>query len=247
MDMILTRKWIVWPGMLLGLLLLWTSVHAQEKLVLSRTGPGEWVGQTIALRLLKAAYREAGIEIEVEEYPAERAVLMAAYGETAGVLTRMEGLESLYPSLVRIPVPVSYLELMCYTRAAAFRVSGWESLRPYRIVSMLGDKLTAQNTAGMRVTAVATPEQAFKMLAAGRADVAVQPRDIPFTMQLTENGEIRMLKPPLATLPTYHYLNRRHEHFVPRLTTLLTRLHHAGEFSRIQAEEMARFRAGHGK
>ena len=241
--MTLKREMIVWIAALLGCLVACSAVQARERLVISQTGGGQWVGQTVALRLLRTAYREVGITISGKGYPAERAVVMADRGKAAGILARMEGLESMYPNLVRVPVPVAYLDMMCYTRGASFWVSGWESLRPYRIVFMRGDKLMELNTAGMDVTAVTTPEQAFKMLAAGRADVAVEPRDVWFSMKSMDREGIRMMEPPLAKLPMYHYLNRRHEHLVPRLTALLKRLHDTGVFRTIEEEETRRFMA----
>ena len=195
------------------------------------------MGQTIAFRFLCAAYQEMGVAIEVQSYPAERAVVVANSGATAGVLTRMEGLEGIYPNLVRVPVPVSYLDTMAFTRDPDLKVSGWESLRPYRIVFMRGNKLAEQKTAGMNVVTVTSPEQGFQMLMADRADVVVESRDVWFEMRRMHVEGVQMREPPLMTLPTYHYLNKRYdEDRVPRLAAILKRLHDNGTFKRITAE-----------
>jgi polar amino acid transport system substrate-binding protein len=213
-----------------------SAAYAQERLVISQSGGVEFMGQTIAFRFLRVAYQEMGMTIEVQSYPAERAAVVANSGATAGVLTRMEGLEKFYPNLVRVPVPVTYLDMMAFTRNRDLKVSGWESLRPYHIVYMRGNKLAEQKTAGMDVKTVTSPEQAFRMLMAGRADVVVEPRDLWFEMKRMNVAEVQMREPPLVSIPTYHYLNKRYEGYVQRLASILKRLHGSGTFKRIREE-----------
>lgn len=220
-----------WIGVVVGIFLMCSASSAQDQLVISETD-GEFIGQKVAFRVLKQAYQQAGIQIVVKDYPAERSVVSANDGSTDGVLARMAGLETKYANLVRVPVPVAYLEMVVFAKRVDFPVTGWESLRPYRITYMRGNKLAEQHPAGMKAETVSTPEQAFKKLAADRTDVVVEARDAWCLAKSADRAGIRVLEPPLERLSTYHYLHKRHKAVVSRLEAILKQMEEQNQITR---------------
>ena len=216
----------------ISLFLLVFYLNAQNKLVISQT-EGDWLGQKIALSVLEYAYEAAGVEISVESYPALRSLVNADIGITDGVMVRMSGLEASYTNLIRIKIPVSFIELMVYTRDVFFNVEGWESLSPYKITFMLGNQLVMEHTAGMKFETVSTPELAFKKLLLGRTDLVIEAREYNCIYEDMDVLGIQMLEPPLVRIPTYHYLNKRHVLLIPVLESVLKNMNDNGEIERI--------------
>ncbi len=218
------------------------TVSAQDNLTFSLSSGTPKFYILFSSRLLQEVSQKTEFLFEIEEYPAERAITLANYGDVDGVLLRMAGNEQAYPDLVRVSVPIMNYDIMAFTKDVDFEVTGWESLRPYTIGILIGNKLAEQRTAGMNVESVPTVEQSLKKLRAGRVDVAVESREsICLAKSLGFSEEIRALEPPLESIPLYCYLNNRHKSFIPRLEEVLTQMEENGEIARIFDEAMEEF------
>lgn len=204
---------------LLHVLIIAVPMHAQDTLVLSRMdSPLAEIGQNI----LHEAYQRVGIQIDVQLLPAERALYMANYGDVDGLVLRIKEIETRYPNLRRVPVTVIALEGVVFTKNITFDVMGWESLTPYQIGILRGSKFAEIGTQGMMVEMATTYEQVLLKLNLGRSDVVVMAR----TNGLVEIGklklkDIQVLEPPLITTDLYHYLHKKHEHLLPKITQAL--------------------------
>jgi len=225
---------------IIALLFVSVSLFSQEKLVFSRT-EGDWAGQTLTMRVLRYAYRKLGFEIGFVAYPMERSVVSANTGVTDGVVSRTEGTDAIYSDLVRVKVPVSYLEQVVFVTDADFKIEGWESLRPYRITIMRGNKLAERNTMGMMVEFVSSPDLGFRKLLSGGADVMLEARDLIPLLNDPEFRKIRILKPPLERIPMYHYVNRKHAAIVPYLEAILAEMHESGLFDEFSEDVMREY------
>ena len=191
---------------------------------------------TIAELVLREAYRRLGREVKVQRLPGERALMYANAGKTDGELYRKLGLERQYPNLVIVPVPLLTFELVIFSRGTSFVVNGWESLRPYTIGFVRGNKIAEENTKGMRVEPVPNLELAFNKLVMGRTDLVLSHRasGMAIVRSLKLEG-VTMLEPPLASFPAYHYVNSKHAALVPELTRILKQMQADKAIERIQA------------
>lgn len=223
---------------LLCLLMMSVSISAQDSLVLgTMDSPLARLGQEI----LQEAYQRIGIQVETTVLPAERALHTANSGEVDGEVLRIKGIQESYPNLRMVPVSVLTMEGVVFTKNVTFEVMGWESLKPYRIGILRGSKFAEQGTRGMTVGAVNTYRQVLLKLDAGRDDVAVMAR----TNGLIEIGklnmkDIRVLEPPLITVELYHYVHKKHEYLLPKITQVLQDMVEEGRIQEIKEQFIAK-------
>ena len=228
-------------GIMLVCLALTGTVHAQERLTFSLAGGTPEFYKLFSSHLLREVSQKIGFPCEFKEFPAERAMVSANRGNVDGALLRMAGNEKTYSNLVRVSVPIMYYDIMAYTKDMDIEIAGWESLRPYTISILRGNKLAEQRTAGMLVEPVATVEQSLKKLMADRVDVAVESRESECLAKSLGFSEIRLLEPPLESLPLYCYLHNRHSSLIPRLEEILIQMEESGDIARIFDEAMEQF------
>ncbi|UTY60418.1 ABC transporter substrate-binding protein [Massilia sp. erpn] len=189
----------------------------------------------IAEQVLREAYRRLSMSLDVVRLPAERALVSANDGMMDGELYRKVGIERDYPNLMIVPVPLLTYEIVIFTLGTSFVVSGWESLRPFTIGFIRGIKIVEQNTQGMHIEPVATMMQALQKMTMGRTDVVVGNRVSGLAMAKTlKLADIRVLQPPLATFPVFHYLHKKHEALIPKLSAVLQQMQKDKVIERIQ-------------
>ncbi len=222
---------------LLNLLMMTVPIHAQESLFFSSMdSPLSEIG----LKILHEAYQRIGIQIKARVLPAERALHMANNGQVDGEVLRIRGIEKHYPNLRMATVTVITLEGVVFTKDVTFEVTGWESLKPYTIGILRGSKFAQKGTLGMTVEEVATYEQVLLKLRHGRTDVAVMARTNGLVVigKLNMKG-IRVLEPPLITTDLYHYLHKKHEQLIPKITQVLQKMKAEGRIREIWEQAIA--------
>lgn len=195
---------------------------------------------TVAERIVREAYRRLGRELEVQAMPGERSLLSANSGETDAELYRKAGIDKLYPNLLMVPVALQQYEIVVFTKSRQLSVHGWESLRPYRLGFVKGIKIIEENTVGMQSETVATMQQAFSKLELGRTDVVLANRISGLaSLRQHQFGGVRVLQPSLAVFPVFHYLNKKHEPLLPRLTAVMRELEQERFIQRVQDEVLS--------
>jgi polar amino acid transport system substrate-binding protein len=195
---------------------------------------------TIAERVLHEAYRRLGLSIAVIKVPGERSLFSADHGQVDGELYRKLGMERDYPNLRIVPVPLLSYEIVIFTLGTSFVVSGWESLRPFTIGFVKGIKIIEQNTQGMKLEPTATMRQAFLKMSLGRSDIVVANRNSGLAiLKELKMPEVKVLEPPLATFPVFHYLHKKHEALIPKLTLVLQQMQKEKLIEGIQKAVMA--------
>ena len=194
----------------------------------------------IAEQVVTEAYRRMGMAIVVDKLPGERSLRSANTGDTDGELYRKLGMDRDYPNLVIVPVPLLTYEIVIFTLGTDFVVHGWESLRPFTIGFVKSIKIVEQNTQGMHVEVAATLRQAFLKMTLGRSDVVVANRASGVAAIKELNlQEVKMLSPPLATFPVFHYLNKKHADLVPKLTGILQQMQKDKTIENIQKSALS--------
>jgi polar amino acid transport system substrate-binding protein len=224
-----------------------TTLNAQETLILSR-GSDHPMG-IVSERILTQAYQRMGIDIETREMPVARSLQMANAGQVDGELFRAAWIEKDFPNLIRIPVVLAHGLIVVFTKNVEFEVNGWNSLRPYSIGVQIGVKLVEAKTAGMQVVPMVTVEQLFRTLAFERKDIVVLPRAVGLMTLKTMKREgfddnlplqdIKLLKPPLERVEGYHYLHKKNEQLVPKMTAVLHQMDEEGLIQRIREQTEA--------
>ncbi len=220
---------------IISFLLTVQSVPAQEKLIFS-TFPATNPITQICQAIMQTAYEKIGIEAIIQYSPPERAIQLANAGHTDGELFRSVMINGKFSNLVMVPIPITHTDVVVFTKKNKFSVQGWESLKPYRIGVERGFKLVEAKTEGM-TTQSASLEQVFQMLDAGRVEVVVATKlggaDMIRALQLKG---ISMLSPPLEKDMVHHYLHKKHQELVQKLTETLEIMKKTGEIDMIKKQ-----------
>jgi polar amino acid transport system substrate-binding protein len=199
---------------------------------------GDDPAAVISELILREAYRRLGRKLVVHQLPGERSLVYANEGKVDGELYRKLGMDRDYPNLLIVPVPLLTFELVIFSRGTSFVVNGWESLRPYSMGFVRGNKIAQENTKGMKTEQVPTMQQAFEKLAMGRTELVLGHRASGMAVVRSQKLEgVTVLEPPLSSFPVYHYLNKKHEALVPELTRVLKQMQADRTIERLQKSQ----------
>lgn len=197
---------------------------------------------TVAERVMRLAYARLGLSLVVQAMPGERSLISSNNGDTDAELYRRAGIDRVYTNLLQVPVALLTYEIVAFARTASIAVRDWESLRPHRLSFVRGVKIIEEKTVGMQTSAVATMQQAFTMLERDRSDLVLANRASGLAaVRAHKFAGVKVLAPPLASFPVFHYLNRKHEPLLARLTAVLRELEHERMIARIQEEELSSY------
>lgn len=225
-------------------LVLAVPAAAADKLVISTSvvAPYTTPARTGFLdRLVAAVFREVGVQAEILVYPAasERSLLNANEGIDDGQALRVAGLEKIYPNLIRVPEPVMMNDFVAMSRKPPFATPDWTALKPYSVTYIIGWKIFESNVpAGVPATPVREAEQMFALLARERVDVALHERWQGLAQARDSGLKVRVMEPPLVSVPMHMYLHKKHAALVPRVSQALARLKHNGTYQRLAAETL---------
>jgi polar amino acid transport system substrate-binding protein len=189
---------------------------------------------TLLIPVMKAAYAEIGLSPEFVLAPAERALRGANDGSYDADLSRVEGSLAAYPKLMFTLVPIKKTELLPYVRIGSqIRIQSVADLRRYKVGLMHGAKFAESyvSKAGLSVQTAPHPASFFKMLEAGRFDVALLTSTQLFSQQAMIDTVAIPAGPSLASAYSYHVLNVRHAALAPRLDAALRGMKADGRLS----------------
>ena len=204
----------------------WSPCQAVEPLKLSLIEHNS--AQEDAFLILREAYRRLGIDIQAVPLPAERALRSATAGATCGEVARMEGLESIYPDLLRVPEPLIFIQTLALTLGMTFPVDGWQSLRPYRLCYTHGVKIYEESTAGMLRMPSTGAVHSIQLMRQGLCEVTLIDSWSWSNIDKANVGPVRELEPAVAVTPLYHYLHHRYEAMVPLVAEELRKMREEG-------------------
>lgn len=214
----------------------WPPAGAQAKLPELRIAAVQkdalsWV----AARLLTEIYRAAGLQLVIEPLPAVRAGMVVQGGQLDGELVRIQSYGQQHPQLLRVEPAYYRLSVQAYSMPARrLRVTSRMDLRLYSLGAVRGLSYVPELTAGHpALTQAQNAEQLFRMLQAGRLDLALE-------SSVTAGYVLDQLalrdataSPELARYELYHYLHPRHRELLPRLSEAIRRLKASGELEQL--------------
>lgn len=230
----LVRQWL----MVFAALALCSRVGAEEKLVFSAVEGT--VTAEVARRVLAEAYAEVGIEIEIRELPGARALFQSNMGQTDGEAFRVAGVETNFPNLCRIEVPICSHSLYLFVREGdEFDVQGWASIPAgYRIGHQRGVQVVEKNARARQLATepARNAGQLVAMLRHDRVDAIIEgPHQAALSPAALRLAKITRLEPAIHSHPLYHYIHKKHAALAPRITEVLRAMRKDGRLERIEA------------
>lgn len=194
-------------------------------------------GTAAPVEIMREAYRRIGFDMKTMVVPSERSVRDANAGEADGEMIQPAGIESDYPSLVRVPEPVISLDLVAISTGLDVQVNGWRSLASYKKCVVRGMKVIEAGTEGTQRAVVNTLASALSMLKAGRCDVVLFVKPTWQDVDRLQMGSFHELSPAVTTISFHHYVNQRNAGLVPRLAAALAEMRLDGTTAAITADD----------
>ena len=226
------------PSKILGLLMLTSTLLAAEPLRFAQivNTPDQIVGTEI----LRAVYAKAGISIEIISVSGARALKESSEGRLDGEVHRILEIGSTYPSLLKVPTEISYVEATVFSKNKDFLVSDCQSLKGKLIGRVRGIKHAEICTKGMSKVAIFSDSSSLiKSLNNDIIDYAITAK-FNGLVQLKKLGihTIVALKPALSKKPLFHYLHEKHADLIPKIDSIIMNMTKNGELDLIRQQQI---------
>lgn len=226
------------PWLMVAICGLATSLAFAQPVALTLSTGNTPLDRKVLEEVSAEAFRRIGLAVKIVSQPSERSLQEANQGSVDGEGLRVEGLDSQFPQLVRVPESFVGISFVAFARDPSVRLTaGWADLPRYRVAFVHGWKMFEANAIGAKVVQrVDKAEQLFLMLAAGRTDLALYTlADGQAMVRSMGLDRIQAVSPSLKDVDMYLYLHRRHEALVPKLVRALRDMKADGTHARIVA------------
>ncbi len=190
--------------------------------------------QAVGEKILMDVYKRAGIEISISPMPGRRALEMASTGAIDGETLRVYGLGENVKSLIRVPTPLSSLQTVAFAKKdKAVSLTSREDLNNYSSVIVTGVLHTHAITEGIsNVREMTDPAGMFKMVEAGRADLALTSYlDGLASLKKLKIDSIVNVEPALNDQPLYHYVHESKKDVIDTIEPIIKEMSASGELA----------------
>lgn len=186
--------------------------------------------------LIEALAKRTGVAMTLSVNPAAaRAISLANDGVDDGLAARIGGLEKDYPNLVQVPEPIFVNDFVACTNAGDPVIKTWADLAPYSVAHIIGWQIFERNLPSVReLTTSRDSRQLVQLLQNARADIILHERWQALWQAHQLSHSVKVQEPPLAQVPMYLYLHKRHAGLVPVLSAELVAMKADGSHKRLQ-------------
>ncbi|MFZ6758983.1 substrate-binding periplasmic protein [Undibacterium sp. Ji50W] len=190
----------------------------------------------VGASILSEVYKQAGLRFCVINLPPLRATKEAKAGHIDGEALRPPNYAAAHPELLRIDPAYIVVETLAYAiKSRDLSINKKSDLQTLKVGVVRGI-MNAQNaTEGLPgITFADTSESLFKMLVAGRIDVAVDSRYSAYrAMNKIAGADAISEKMVLLVQPAHHYLNIRHKSLAATIAGTISQFTANGELQRL--------------
>ena len=85
--------------------------------------------QIIGAEILKVAYGKIGISIKMVDMPGKRALTESSSGRVDGEVHRIVEIADEYPTLLKVPTPINYIEPSVFSKKHNFKITNCSALK----------------------------------------------------------------------------------------------------------------------
>ncbi len=190
--------------------------------------------------IVKTMFNRVGVNAKTILLPSERSLLSANTGIDDGNIARIKGIEKKYKNLVMVPEKIIDFEFVVFTRNNTIQANNWDDLRSYNVAFITGWKFFEKRVkAYISLVKVKDSTQLFGLLNHDRVDIALY--DLwsgLWQVKHFQDSGVLYLKPPLARVKLYLYLNKKHRQLVPGLAKALKAMKQDGTYSLIYNQSL---------
>jgi hypothetical protein len=212
---------------LVSVILAVASAGAQELKV------GTIEGMASFSPLIAKVLKDAGYNIKIVTYPQQGALLQdLAKGGVDGAFFLAQPVIAQVKA-VRVPIRIGQTDFCAVATDPNVKVANSGDLRKYTVGVVKDNSGHEAITRGMTVTAAASDVEQFKMLAAGRFQVAISiPQMVPIMCRLAGIKDYYIQKPPLLMTPTFFALSAAQEGIEPKVEAAFKKWVDSGQWEK---------------
>ncbi len=226
-------------GIIFSILLSMNTAHAQTDGKYHFVRIKGLSEQVVGGRLLTEIYKRAGIPMDIEPMTGSRALEEASSGRKDGETLRVYTLGDKFPSLIRVPTPISDLTTQAFGVSKPYvDIQTADDLKKYSIAIVRGVRHTLNITQGLKNVHVLPSSNLFvEFLSRGRSDVGLTGRLNGLSL-IKASGlkNVNAVGKPLKILPLYHYIHKDHQKLVPRIDAIIKKMVQSGEMAALRAQ-----------
>jgi hypothetical protein len=232
----------------LVLTLLWTAIASAQQ-PLTFTQIVDTPDQAIGAVIVKAAYEKLDIPVKFVILPGKRALVESSQGRADGEVHRIVEIGDEYPTLLRVPTHINYIEPSVFSKRHEFDVTDCAALQGYQIGIVRGVKHSQLCTQDMKNVFVGDDlTGVMRMLNAGRVELLITARINGLLMAKGLGLDaIKPLSPPLSRFWVYHYLHERHKKLVPSIDAIFKAMQASGELEALREQAVQQLMQNAGK
>ncbi len=185
--------------------------------------------------LIKEIYTQLGFRVMIIHVPAERGLVNLNMGIDDGIMSRIGGLEKVYPNIIPFNEVAYEAHYVAFARNKDIKITDWESLKPYRVALVTGWKIFEINVKKYKsLNKVRRPKQLFQLLDSGRVDIVLY-RLLAGLWEINNLGlkNIHPLKPAFAKRKKYFYVHKKHKQLIPQADKVLRELKEKGIYKKL--------------
>ena len=172
----------------------------------------------ITERVMYAVLKRSGYQMISKGTGMRTAIADVNYGDAAILPAQTDGLDRLYPNLIKVPVIIDYAEFTVYSMSDKnYLLSDWGDLAGLRVGYRWQNEYIANNvhkTRARELIRLVEFEDIWNSLLNGTTDAVILPRfshyEHRFPQGIKRSGVIERQ-------PVYSYVNSRHDYLVPLL------------------------------
>ena len=225
--------------LLTSLIFLPTNVYAENILVFNVTGQpplntNEHNG--FMDEVTREALRRVGYKLVINRQPAERGLRSINKGIIDGEMSRVKGLNKIYPNLIRVEEKIMNWDFVVFSKKNIDLNDGWSTLKNKNVSFINGWKILEKNVPkSARITKTKNSSQLFNLLKKDRTDYVIYEHWGGYEV-LTSMGlkNIQMRKPALASKEMFIYLHKKHAVLVPKISAALLKMKKDGSYRKME-------------
>jgi len=193
--------------------------------------------------IVKEAFSHLGKQVEIISLPSERSLLNANNGLTDGDLVRIDGMNKMYPNLVKVPETICTFDFVAFSKNSEITLEPhWDSLKPYTVAIITGWKILEENIRSKTLVKVDTPKMLFNHLNKERVDLIVYNRHEGYgVIHKMKLENIFAIDPPLKSKEMFLYLNKKHQVLANEVAIAIKQMKQDGRFDEIVHTSMKKY------
>lgn len=206
-----------------------SSVSAAEPYKISTISGSSFVD--IVSPLLVDAYGQLDLTIEIIPMQAADALFASNSGKTDAESHRIDGVETKYKNLVKVPTVIGYVQpYVFYKEDFDVAISSWTDLVSHKVAIRKGVRFAENGTEGLPVIKAENLEQLFGWLEQGTIDVVVT-SEINGLTAIKNLGLKNLQGAPIIgeRYLLHHYLHVKNSHLVEPLDAAFKNLESSGK------------------